>query len=194
MDWNLPTVRLSPSFDTRYKFDLACQCHWSEVNQHPVADVMPVLLKGGQSASREEAVEEMKDYWSMKQHWYRSTVMPERGPSIFQDRLKPRSHTKLPKYPWTTRNPIYVFLSHCCWQPAFYYPIILFSLRYGEKINYTSEIDGTPLFLSLISYLLYYSDYDLCYCFYVWVIILLDLGISWAWCQTDNQLGLLDYL
>ncbi|KAF2564298.1 hypothetical protein F2Q70_00017621 [Brassica cretica] len=40
-----------------------------EVNQHPVTDVMPVLLKRGQSASREEAVEEMKDYQSMKQHW-----------------------------------------------------------------------------------------------------------------------------
>ncbi|KAF3559190.1 hypothetical protein F2Q69_00015209 [Brassica cretica] len=50
-----------------------------EVNQHPVADVMPVLLKSGQSASREEAVGEMKDCRSMKQHWYRSTVMPEYG-------------------------------------------------------------------------------------------------------------------
>ncbi|KAF3515038.1 hypothetical protein F2Q69_00004737 [Brassica cretica] len=41
-----------------------------EANQHPVAEVMPVLLKSGQSASREEAVEEMKDCRSMKQHWY----------------------------------------------------------------------------------------------------------------------------
>ena len=31
---------------------------------------------------------------------------------------------------------------------------------------------GTPLVLSLISYLLYYSDYDLCYCLHVWVIYL----------------------
>ncbi|CAN6840136.1 unnamed protein product [Brassica oleracea var. botrytis] len=69
---------------------------------------MSVLLKSSQSASREEAVEEMKDCRSITQHWCRSTVMPERGPSIFQDRLKPKSHTKLPKYPWTTRNPIYV--------------------------------------------------------------------------------------
>ncbi|KAF2584477.1 hypothetical protein F2Q70_00036159 [Brassica cretica] len=51
----------------------------------------------GQSASQEEAVEEMKDCRSITQHWCRSTVMPERGPSIFQDLLKPRSHTKLPK-------------------------------------------------------------------------------------------------
>ncbi|KAF2618978.1 hypothetical protein F2Q68_00039857 [Brassica cretica] len=48
-----------------------------EVNQHPVAEVMPVLLKSGQSASREEAVEEMKDCHSTLQHWCRSTVMPE---------------------------------------------------------------------------------------------------------------------
>ncbi|KAF2582062.1 hypothetical protein F2Q68_00004696 [Brassica cretica] len=62
------------------------QCLWFEVNQHPVADVMPVLLKSGQSASREEAVEEMKDCRSMKQQWCRSTVMPEYGLSIFYDR------------------------------------------------------------------------------------------------------------
>ncbi|KAF3570110.1 hypothetical protein F2Q69_00058925 [Brassica cretica] len=40
-----------------------------EVNQHHVSEVMPVLLKSGQSASREEAVEEMQDCRSMKQHW-----------------------------------------------------------------------------------------------------------------------------
>ncbi|KAF3561478.1 hypothetical protein DY000_02012517 [Brassica cretica] len=76
---------------------------------HPVADVMPVLLNSGQFASREAAVEEMKDCRSMKQHWCRSTVMPEYGLSIFYDRLKPRSNHKLPEYPWTTSNPIYVF-------------------------------------------------------------------------------------
>ncbi|KAF3572770.1 hypothetical protein F2Q69_00058550 [Brassica cretica] len=57
-----------------------------EVNQHPVAEVMLVLLKSGQSASQEEAVEEMKECRSITQHWYRSTEMPERGPSIFYDR------------------------------------------------------------------------------------------------------------
>ena len=101
---DLPTVRLSSSFATGYSFELAFQCHRFEVNQHPVVDIMPVLLKSGQSASQEEAVEEMKDCRSITQHWCRSTMMPERGPSIFQDRLKPRSHTKLPKYPWTTRT------------------------------------------------------------------------------------------
>ncbi|KAF3522489.1 hypothetical protein F2Q69_00047510 [Brassica cretica] len=40
-----------------------------EVNQHPVAEVMHVLLKSGQSASREEAVEETEECRSMKQHW-----------------------------------------------------------------------------------------------------------------------------
>ncbi|KAF3565751.1 hypothetical protein DY000_02016304 [Brassica cretica] len=39
------------------------------VNQHPVADVMFVLLKSRLSASLEEAVEEMKDYRSKLQHW-----------------------------------------------------------------------------------------------------------------------------
>ncbi|KAF2537317.1 hypothetical protein F2Q68_00021161 [Brassica cretica] len=68
------------------------------VNQHPVADVMPVLLKSGQSASREEVVEEMKNCRSMKQHWCRSTVMPEYGLSIFYGRLKPRSNHILPEY------------------------------------------------------------------------------------------------
>ncbi|KAF3532124.1 hypothetical protein DY000_02040926 [Brassica cretica] len=99
MDGDLPTVRLIPSFSTCYSFELSFQCRRFEVNHHPVAEVMTVLLKCGQSASREEAVEEIKDCRSIIQHWCRSTVMPERGPSIFQDRLKPKSHTKLPKYP-----------------------------------------------------------------------------------------------
>ncbi|KAF2587504.1 hypothetical protein F2Q70_00035716 [Brassica cretica] len=75
------------------------QCHKFEVNQHPSAEVIHVLLKSGQSASREEAVEEMKDYRSMLKHWCRSTWMPECGPNIFYDRLKPRSNHKLPECP-----------------------------------------------------------------------------------------------
>ncbi|KAF3486295.1 hypothetical protein F2Q69_00052973 [Brassica cretica] len=55
---DLPIVRLSPSFDTRYIFELAFQFHRFEVNQHPIAKVMLVLLKSGTSASREEAVED----------------------------------------------------------------------------------------------------------------------------------------
>ncbi|KAF3515513.1 hypothetical protein DY000_02061608 [Brassica cretica] len=70
-----------------HAFDLAnFECHRFEVNQHTVAEVMPVLLKSGQSASQEEAVEEMKDYRSVLQHWCRSTVMPEYGLNIFYDR------------------------------------------------------------------------------------------------------------
>ncbi|KAF2566043.1 hypothetical protein F2Q68_00026719 [Brassica cretica] len=76
-------------------FELAFQCRRFEVNQHTVAGVMPGLLKCGQSASREEAVEEMKDCRSTKHPCHRSTVIPEYGLSIFYDRLKPRSHTKL---------------------------------------------------------------------------------------------------
>ena len=53
MDGDLSTVRLSPSFDTRYNIDLAFQCNRFEDNDHHVAEVMPTLLKIGQSASRE---------------------------------------------------------------------------------------------------------------------------------------------
>ncbi|KAF3502221.1 hypothetical protein F2Q69_00043504 [Brassica cretica] len=66
--------------------ELDFQCHRFEVNPHPAAEVMPVLLKTRLSASREEAVEEMKDCRSMLQHWCRSTVMPEYGLSKFYDR------------------------------------------------------------------------------------------------------------
>ncbi|KAF2556060.1 hypothetical protein F2Q68_00017231 [Brassica cretica] len=86
MDGDFPTVRLSPSFDKRYSFELAFQCHQFEVNQHPVAEAMPVVLKSGQCTSRTEAVEEMKDCRSMLQHWCRTTVMPEYWLSIFYDR------------------------------------------------------------------------------------------------------------
>ena len=102
MDGDLSTVRMSPSIDKSYRFELAFQCHRFEVNQHPVAEVISVLLKSGQSDSRDEAIEEMKDCRSMVHPWCRSTVMPERGPSIFQNRLKPKSNHKLPEYPWTT--------------------------------------------------------------------------------------------
>ncbi|KAF2546548.1 hypothetical protein F2Q70_00022606 [Brassica cretica] len=63
---DLPTVRLTPYFGTRYSFELAFQCHRFEVNQHPVAEVMPVLLKYGQSASREKTVEKRNVCRSMQ--------------------------------------------------------------------------------------------------------------------------------
>ncbi|KAF2621027.1 hypothetical protein F2Q68_00038726 [Brassica cretica] len=66
MDGDIPTVRLSPSFDTRYRFELAFQCHRFEVNQHHVAEVMPVLLRSGQSASQHEAVEKRNACRSMQ--------------------------------------------------------------------------------------------------------------------------------
>ena len=91
---------------------LALQYHRFEVNQHHVAEVVHVLLKSDQFASREEAVEEMKECRSTTQPWCQSMVMLEFRPSLFHDRLKPRSYLKLPYYPWTTQNPIYVFLSH----------------------------------------------------------------------------------
>ncbi|KAF2608707.1 hypothetical protein F2Q68_00043121 [Brassica cretica] len=83
-------------------FGLAFQFHQSEVNPTVRSEVMPILLKCGQSASREEAVKEMKERLSMVHPWCRSTVIPEHGPSIFLDQLKPRRNHKLPEYPWTT--------------------------------------------------------------------------------------------
>ncbi|KAF3517269.1 hypothetical protein DY000_02060463 [Brassica cretica] len=62
MDGDIPTVRLSSYFDKRYIFELAFQCHQFGINQHPVADVIPVLLRSDQSASREEAVEKRNDF------------------------------------------------------------------------------------------------------------------------------------
>ena len=101
MDEDLPIVRLSLSFDTRYSFELAFQCHRFEVNLHPVSDVMPVLLKSGQSTSSEEAVEEMKQHRSTVYPWCRSLVIPEHGPSMFHGRIKARNNHKLPEYLWT---------------------------------------------------------------------------------------------
>ncbi|KAF3596760.1 hypothetical protein DY000_02021307 [Brassica cretica] len=66
MDRDISTVILIPSFDKRYRFELAFQCHQFEVNQHPVAEVIPVLLRSGQSASREEAVEKRNVCRSMQ--------------------------------------------------------------------------------------------------------------------------------
>ncbi|KAF3602781.1 hypothetical protein F2Q69_00036373 [Brassica cretica] len=89
-----PSININPStsidinpltwIDIRSKpitttFELAFQCHRFEVNQHPVPEVMPVLLNSVQSASQKEVVEDMKDCRSITQHWCRLTVMPEYG-------------------------------------------------------------------------------------------------------------------
>ncbi|KAF3501339.1 hypothetical protein F2Q69_00042954 [Brassica cretica] len=101
---------------------------------------MPVLLKSGQSASQEEAVEEMKDCRSTKHPCHRSTVMPEYGLSIFYVRLKPRSHTKLSKYPWMNRNPIYVIYKPLLTATLSKLSILLFLLdppvRFRVQIGY----------------------------------------------------------
>ncbi|KAF2611683.1 hypothetical protein F2Q70_00013175 [Brassica cretica] len=75
MDGDLLTVRLSPSFNIRYRIELAFQFHRFAVNQNFASEVI-LLLKSGQSTSREKAVEEMKDRRSMTQTWCQSTVMP----------------------------------------------------------------------------------------------------------------------
>ena len=70
---------------------------------------MLVLLKSGTSASREEAVEEMNECRTTTETWCQSMVIPEEGPSLFHDRLKPISYHMLPEYPRMTQNPIYLF-------------------------------------------------------------------------------------
>uniref|UniRef100_A0A0D3CNL8 Uncharacterized protein n=1 Tax=Brassica oleracea var. oleracea TaxID=109376 RepID=A0A0D3CNL8_BRAOL len=62
---------------SKRSFELDFKRHRFEVNKHPVAEVMPVLRKSGQSTSREETVEEMKDCRSILHHWCRLTVIPE---------------------------------------------------------------------------------------------------------------------
>ncbi|KAF2538764.1 hypothetical protein F2Q68_00020430 [Brassica cretica] len=71
-----------------------------EVNQHPVAEVMPILLKSGQSASREEAAEKRKPRRSMQHSARRSMEFPDRW--FFDDILvyntffdKPAAQLKL---------------------------------------------------------------------------------------------------
>ncbi|KAG5414866.1 hypothetical protein IGI04_002433, partial [Brassica rapa subsp. trilocularis] len=71
--------------DLLTSFELDFQCHRSQVNQHSVADVMPVVLKNCQSASREEAAEKRKPRRSMKHSARRSMEIPDHGPCIFYD-------------------------------------------------------------------------------------------------------------
>ena len=70
---------------------------------------------------------------------------------------KPHQVTKIPM---DDKNPIYVFLNHCWRQQTFYYHIILFSLRFGEKINSPLEIDwnfiGFTIDLSIILFRLWF--------------------------------------
>ncbi|KAF3587014.1 hypothetical protein F2Q69_00027218 [Brassica cretica] len=52
---------------------IRCLAMDGDLSNHPVAEVIPVLLKSGQSALREKAVEEMKDCRSMVHPCHRST-------------------------------------------------------------------------------------------------------------------------
>ena len=131
---------------------------------------MPVLLKSGLSASREEAVEEIKDFRSMKKHWYRSKVMPEYGLRIFYDRLKPRSNHKLPEYPWTTRNPIYVIYKPLLTATRSWSFLLFIFLTSERKEEILQSPLGTPLSLVLISIAFYiYFFYDFWWQLHVWI-------------------------
>ena len=140
---------------------------------------MSDLLKSGPLDSQEEAVEDMNECRSTLIPWCRTRLMPEDGPRLFYDWFRARRHHKLPECPCTTWYLIYIVSKPLLM--AKLYCIVLFKVvsELGEKINSPSEIDWNSIGFILDLYDLY-SDYDLWYCLYVWVIILLDLGISWA--------------
>ena len=87
--------------------------------------------------------------------------------SIFYDRLKPKRNHKLSEYPWTTRNPIYVISKPLLTATLSIILFYCFLLGLERRSILLQRLIGSPLVLSLITYLLYYSDYDLCYCLHV---------------------------
>ncbi|KAG5384262.1 hypothetical protein IGI04_035732 [Brassica rapa subsp. trilocularis] len=63
---------------------LAMDGDLTTVNQHPIAEVMPVLLKSGQSASREKAAEKRKPRRSMQHYARRSMEIQDHPPVRFR--------------------------------------------------------------------------------------------------------------
>ena len=135
MDEDLPTFRLSPSFTRRYSFELAFQCRRFKVNQHHIAEVMPVLLNNGQSASQGKLSRRWmtvvrRSTLAIDQRWCHNM-----GWAYFMTDWSPEATTN---YQNTLRRPKTLFmccLSHC-WRLSF---ILLFfhSSRLGDK-------GGTP--------------------------------------------------
>ncbi|WZZ78259.1 hypothetical protein YC2023_098831 [Brassica napus] len=71
-------IRLKMTDSRRKRFSALGFSYTTNVSyNHPVVEVILVLLKSGQSPSREKDVEEMKDCRSMKQYWCRSTERKE---------------------------------------------------------------------------------------------------------------------
>ncbi|KAF3511198.1 hypothetical protein F2Q69_00002530 [Brassica cretica] len=79
--------------------DAQRSCHRFEINPHPVAEVMSVLLKSGTSSSQEETVEDMKECQSTTKPFCQSSEIQKDWTSIFKDRFMPRSHNNLPECP-----------------------------------------------------------------------------------------------
>ena len=98
MDRYIFMVWLSPSFDTRYCFELAFQCRRFEANQHPIAEVMRDLLKSGVCLVRgnyrgDEGMSiDDKSLVSIDGD-------PRRRTEPIHDRHKPRNHQLLPECP-----------------------------------------------------------------------------------------------
>ena len=109
MDGDLSKVRLSPYFDKRYIWDLVFQWHCFEVNPTVRSEVILIVLKSGQSASPEEAVEEMKERRSTVHPWCRSTVIPEVGRAYFVTNLGPEVTTYYKNTPGRPETLLYHF-------------------------------------------------------------------------------------
>ena len=88
-------------------------------------------------------------------------MMPEDGPSIFQDRLKLRNHYKLPEYLWPTLNSIYVILKPLL-MATIYTIYSILSFRYGETINSPKDIDWNSIGFIIYFFIYYFIQTMIC--------------------------------
>ena len=137
---------------------------------------MLVLLKSGLSDSREWAVEDTEECRSTSIPRCRKTLSKKRGRVYFMTDVGPEVTTNYKNSHGLLNNYFYCFLSHC-WQIHF---LLLWVIRLERRSILRQRLIGTHLVLLLSLLYDFYSDYDLCYCIHFWVILLLDLGISWA--------------
>lgn len=90
----------------------------------------------------------------------RSTLIPELGPSLIHDRIRSRSHQKLPYAPRQLRTLLMCFISQCLGY-AFLCCYFRFSFRLREKRGNPSNSSWNS-FGSFIDFYYIYSVYELC--------------------------------
>ena len=73
---------------------------------------------------------------------------------------------KVTKYPWTTRNPIYVFLSHCWRLHAFFYSCSRLQEKGGTPSDSSYNSFGFYIYSIAIFYLFIY---DFCDKLHAWI-------------------------